>query len=126
MVVDHQYVDPSGTQLGQGGMEVLLGGLAPAMILLLPNLCKRKNLVMLALGLIVIGVVINRWNTTLSGLIAPPDWSPGVLGNIVAVSYFPSMVEIGVAIGIVSYAWLGFTLGVRYLEIYPRVGKTQE
>ena len=108
------------------GMEVLLGGLAPAMILLLPNLCKRKNLVMLALGLIVIGVVINRWNTTLSGLIAPPDWSPGVLGNIVAVSYFPSMVEIGVAIGIVSYAWLGFTLGVRYLEIYPRVGKTQE
>ena len=107
------------------GVEVLLGGLAPAMILLLPNLCKRKNLVMLALGLIVIGVVINRWNTTLSGLIAPPDWSPGVLGNIVAVSYFPSIVEIGVAIGIVSYAWLGFTLGVRYLEIYPRAGKTK-
>jgi menaquinone reductase, integral membrane subunit len=103
-------------------VEVLLGGLAPAMILLLPNLCKRKNLVMLALGLIVIGVVVNRWNTTLSGLIAPPDWSPGVLGNIVAVSYFPSIV----AIGIVSYAWLGFTLGVRYLEIYPRPGKTKE
>ena len=105
------------------GLEVLLGGLAPAMILLLPNLCKRKNLVMLALGLIVIGVVVNRWNTTLSGLIAPPDWSPGVLGNIVAASYFPSIIEIGVAIGIVSYAWLGFTLGVRYLEIYPRPGK---
>ena len=107
------------------GLEVLLGGLAPAMILLLPNLCKRKNLVMLALGLIVIGVVVNRWNTTLSGLIAPPDWSPGVLGNVVAVSYFPSIIEIGVAIGIVSYAWLGFTLGVRYLEIYPRPGKTK-
>jgi Ni/Fe-hydrogenase subunit HybB-like protein len=45
-----------------------------------------------------------------------------VLGNIVAVSYFPSLVEIGVAIGIVSYAWLGFTLGVRYLDIYPRTG----
>jgi Ni/Fe-hydrogenase subunit HybB-like protein len=107
------------------GVEVLLGGLAPAMILLLPNLCKRKSLVMLALGLIVIGVVVNRWNTTLSGLIAPPDWSPGVLGNIVAVSYFPSIVEIGVAIGIVSYAWLGFTLGVRYLEIYPRSNKAK-
>jgi hypothetical protein len=30
-----------------------------------------------------------------------------------------------VAIGIVSYALLGFTLGVRYLEIYPPRNKTQ-
>jgi menaquinone reductase, integral membrane subunit len=104
------------------GLEILLGGLAPALILLLPDLCQRKNLVMFALGSIVVGVVINRWNTTLSGLVAPPAWSPGVLGNIVAVSYFPSLVEMCVALGIVSYALLGFTLGVRYLEIYPRSG----
>jgi molybdopterin-containing oxidoreductase family membrane subunit len=107
------------------GVEVILSGLIPAIILLLPNLCQRKNLVMLALGLIVAGVVINRWNVTLSGLVAPPDWSPGVLGNIVAVSYFPSLVEIGVAMGIVAYALLGFTLGVRFLELYPRPGKPE-
>ncbi len=101
------------------GVEVLLGGLAPAIVLLTPNLCKRRGLTMLALALVVIGVIINRWNITLSGLIAPPDWSPGVLGNIVAVSYFPSLIEIGVALGIVAYALLGFTLGVRYLAIYP-------
>jgi len=100
------------------GVEILLGGALPAMILLLPALCKRKKLVMLALGLVVMGVVINRWNITLSGLVAPPDWSPGVLGNAVAHSYFPSLVEIGVATGIVAYALLGFTLGVRYLAIY--------
>jgi Ni/Fe-hydrogenase subunit HybB-like protein len=74
---------------------------------------------MFALSLVVAGVVINRWNITLSGLVAPPDWSPGVMGNLVAVSYFPSPVEIAVAIGIVAYALLGFTLGVRYLAIYP-------
>lgn len=102
------------------GIEVLLGGLAPALILLLPNLCERKNLVMLALGSIIAGVVVNRWNVTLSGLVAPPAWSPGVLGNVVAVSYSPSIIELLVALGIVSYALLGFTLGVRYLEIYPR------
>jgi molybdopterin-containing oxidoreductase family membrane subunit len=107
------------------GIEVLLGGLAPAIILLIPNLCKRKPLVMFALAMVVIGVVVNRWNITLSGLVAPPDWSPGVLGNIVAASYFPSLVEICVALGIVSYALLGFTLGVRYLEIYPPRSKTQ-
>lgn len=102
------------------GVEVILGGLAPAIILLLPNLCGRKNLVMLALGSIIAGVVINRWNVTLSGLVAPPAWSPGVLGNVIAVSYSPSIIELLVALGIVSYAFLGFTLGVRYLEIYPR------
>jgi menaquinone reductase, integral membrane subunit len=105
------------------GVEVLLGGLAPAIILLIPNLCKRKPFAMFALAMVVIGVVVNRWNITLSGLVAPPDWSPGVLGNIVAVSYFPSIVEILVALGIVSYALLGFTLGVRYLEIYPHKSK---
>ncbi len=102
------------------GIEILLGGLAPALILLLPNLCERKDLVMVALASIIGGVVINRWNVTLSGLVAPPAWSPGVLGNVIAVSYSPSIIELLVALGIVSYALLGFTLGVRYLEIYPR------
>ncbi len=100
------------------GMEIVLGGVVPALILLLPNLCKRKGLVMAALGMVVLGVVINRWNITLSGLVAPPEWSPGILGNVVAVSYFPSWIEVGVALGIVAYALLGFTLGVRYLAIY--------
>jgi molybdopterin-containing oxidoreductase family membrane subunit len=108
------------------GMEVLLGGLIPAVVLLLPNLCERKNLVMLALGSIVVGVVINRWNVTLSGLVAPPSWSPGVLGNVIAASYSPSLIEVLVALGIVSYALLGFTLGVRYLELYPRQPYHQE
>lgn len=101
------------------GLEILLGGLIPAIILLMPQLCKRKGLVMVALGLVVMGVVVNRWNITLSGLVAPPAWSPGVLGNTVAVSYFPSLIEISVALGIVAYALLGFTLGVRHLAIYP-------
>ncbi len=108
------------------GVEVLLSGLVPALILLLPNLCKRRGLVMVALSLVVAGVVLNRWNITLSGLVAPPAWSPGVLGNVVAVSYFPSMIEIGVALGIIAYALLGFTLGVRYLEIYPKGGHLPE
>jgi Ni/Fe-hydrogenase subunit HybB-like protein len=108
------------------GIEVLLGGLVPALILLLPKLCERKNLVMFALGSIVFGVVLNRWNVTLSGLVAPPAWSPGVLGNVIAVSYTPSLIEFCVVLGIVSYALLGFTLGVRYLEIYPRHGHHQD
>jgi molybdopterin-containing oxidoreductase family membrane subunit len=98
---------------------VALGGIIPAIILLTPDLCKRRPLAMFALGLVAAGVVINRWNITLSGLVAPPAWSPGVLGNVAAVSYFPSWVEMAVAAGIVAYALLGFSLGARYLGIYP-------
>lgn len=81
---------------------------------------------MVALGMVVAGVVINRWNITLSGLVAPPSWSPGILGDVVAVSYNPSLIEIGVAIGILSYALISFTLGARYLAIYPKAGQTEQ
>jgi Ni/Fe-hydrogenase subunit HybB-like protein len=101
------------------GIEIILGGVLPALILLTPSLYRNRNLVMAALALVVSGVIINRWNITLSGLVAPPHWSPGVLGNTIAVSYFPSLVEISVALGITAYFLLGFTLGVRYLAIYP-------
>ena len=83
------------------------------------RLRRDDRLLMLALGLIVAGVVVNRWNVTLSGLVAPPHWSPGVLGNVTAAAYFPSPVEIAVALGIIGYALLAFTLGARYLPLFP-------
>ena len=104
------------------GVEILLGGIVPALIMLLPGLCKRRGLVMSALAMVVLGVIVNRWNITLSGLVAPPEWSPGVLGNTVAVSYFPSLIEIGLVLGIIAYFLLSFTLGARYLSIYHPLG----
>ena len=99
--------------------EVLLAGVIPAVILLAARLRRDDRLLMMALGLIVAGVVVNRWNVTLSGLVAPPHWSPGVLGNVTAAAYFPSPVEIAVALGIIGYALLAFTLGARYLPLFP-------
>ncbi len=100
------------------GLEVFLCGLIPAFILLYQPLRRSDRAMITALGLIVFGVVINRWNVTLSGLVVPPDWSPGVLGNVVAASYFPTVIEILVALGVLAYGLLGFTLGARYLPIY--------
>ena len=100
------------------GLEILLGGLIPAIIIFVPQL--RRNIWVLIFGLTMIpmGVVVNRWNTTLSGLVVPPEWSPGVIGNVVAARYFPSVVEVMVAVGIVAYAWLGYTLGVKFLPVF--------
>jgi len=37
----------------------------------------------------------------------------------VAAAYVPSLVEIAVALGIIGYALLAYTLGVRYLPLFP-------
>lgn len=100
-------------------LEIVLGGLVPAFILLYRPSRRNDRMVMAALGLIVMGVVMNRWNVTLSGLIAPPQWSPGVIGNVVVASYLPTLPEIAVTIGIAGYALFGFSLGAKHLPIYP-------
>ena len=107
-------------------LEIVFGGLVPALILLYRPLRRNDRYVMAALGLIVMGVLVNRWNVTLSGLVAPPQWSPGVLGNLVVATYVPSIVEAAVSIGIAGYALLGFSLGIKYLPLYPGAENKEE
>ena len=101
-------------------IEIVLGGIVPALILLNANFRKNDRYTMLALGAIIAGVTVNRWNVTLSGLVAPPRWSPGVLGNLITVSYLPTWNEIIVSLGIIAYALLAFSFGIKYLPIYPK------
>lgn len=101
-------------------LEIVLGGLAPAVILLYQPLRRNDRALIAGLSLIIFGLIVNRWNVTLSGLVVPPDWSPGVLGNVVAASYFPTFIEIAVSLGILAYGLLLFTLGVRYLPLFGR------
>jgi molybdopterin-containing oxidoreductase family membrane subunit len=99
--------------------EVLFGALVPAFLLLWGRTRRNYNTLVLAAIMIVLGLVINRWNMTLSGFVIPLDYSPGVAEIFPVNHYFPSLVEWGVAIGIVSYAAMVFTLGVRFLNLYP-------
>lgn len=102
------------------GIEVVLGGLVPVIILLYQPLRRKDTALMSGLALIILGLIVNRWNVTLSGLVAPPEWSPGVLGNVIVASYFPTWVEIAVSLGILAYGLIGFTLGARFLPIFSR------
>jgi Ni/Fe-hydrogenase subunit HybB-like protein len=68
--------------------------------------------------LAVFGIVINRWNTTVTGLYIPLDYSPGILYYPEMGRYFPNLIEWGVAVGIIGYALTMLTLGVRYLPLF--------
>jgi Ni/Fe-hydrogenase subunit HybB-like protein len=99
--------------------EILLGALVPAIIFLWDRLRRIRYMLMLACALVIAGLVVYRWNMTLSGFVVPLDWSPGVADVFPVNTYEPALIEWGVAIGIVAYSWLAFSLGVRFLNLYP-------
>lgn len=101
-------------------IEIVVGALIPAIILLSPPLRRQDSFIVVAALLAVIGIVTNRWNVTLSGLIVPLDWSPGVANLFPAQKYIPSLTEWGVAVGVVGYALTMFTLGLRFLPLFPK------
>jgi len=96
--------------------EILLGAVIPLIILLNNRLRSNRLIRALALLLVVGGVVAYRWDTTLVGQLivqTPMAASSAPLFT----SYFPSMVEIAVGMGIVSFGLLAFSLGVKYLKV---------
>jgi molybdopterin-containing oxidoreductase family membrane subunit len=99
--------------------EVIFGALVPAIFMLWQRLRRNPYALVLAALMIIAGLVLNRWNMTLSGFTVPLDWSPGVRDVFPLNNYQPALVEWGVALLIVAYSWLGFTLGLRYLNLYP-------
>ncbi|MBK9747723.1 MAG: polysulfide reductase NrfD [Chloroflexi bacterium] len=100
-------------------VEVLFGALIPAILLLAPRFRQRDIWIIAAAALATLGTVVNRWNVTLSGLILPLDWTPGSAELFAAHGYFPSPVEWGVAVGVLGYALLMFSLGLRFLPLLP-------
>lgn len=99
-------------------VEVLLGGIVPVIIFFWPRLRNNDYLLMLGSALAVVGVVMLRWNTTMSGLLVPIDWSPGVANLFSSNYYGPTLPEVGAFVGVLAYALLGLTLALRYLPIF--------
>lgn len=98
--------------------EVLFGAFIPAVILLWDRLRRNPRNVMVACFMIIVGLVINRWNMTLSGFVVPLDWLPGE-GTLPPNTYAPNLVEYLVSAGIVAYSWLVYSLAVRFINLYP-------
>jgi Ni/Fe-hydrogenase subunit HybB-like protein len=100
--------------------EILMGIFIPALMFLVPRYNRRPvNLVFGAL-LAVMGIIINRWNTTVSGLFVPLSYSPGVLYQGQAGRYLPALPEWGVAVGIIGYGLTMLTLGVLFLPLFSK------
>lgn len=100
-------------------IEIVVGALVPAIILLTPRLRRQDIWLVVAAILAIAGIVVNRWNVTLSGLVVPMDWTPGAAELFPVREYVPALTEWGVAIGVVGYALMMFTLGLRFIPLFP-------
>ena len=98
------------------GLEIVLGMLLPAIILLVPQLRRVPRLRLLALGLIVVGVIAFRWNTNLVGQLVVFGTVPGS-DMPLFTHYTPSLIEIMTGVGVIAYGLLAITFGVRYLNV---------
>ena len=127
VLAQHYTYDPGRTEgmaLLTGGplsfnfwvLEMVLGALVPAVMLLHPRTRQHQFWRMTALALVVIGVVAFRWDTNISGLLVVMPYLPGQQA-IAYASYSPSWIEIVTGLGIIAYGALAFSLGVRYLGV---------
>lgn len=98
--------------------EVLVGIAIPAVLFLVPRF--NKNPALLALGGVcaIFGIIINRWDVTVSGLFVPLSFSPGTQYVLPPGNYFPNLTEWSIALGIIGYALAMLTLGVKYLPLF--------
>jgi len=85
-----------------------------------PYFNRRPPFLVLGAMMATVGVIVNRWNVTVSGLTVPLSYSPGTLYTSPAGSYFPSLTEWGVALGVIGYALLMLTLGVLFLPLFSK------
>jgi molybdopterin-containing oxidoreductase family membrane subunit len=100
--------------------EIILGVFLPAILFLAPRFNRRPVFLVIGAGFAVLGILVNRWNVTVGGLFVPLSYSPGTLYQLPPGKYFPALPEWGIAIGIVGYALIMLTLGVKFLPLFTK------
>jgi formate dehydrogenase iron-sulfur subunit len=102
-------------------VEILLGGLVPLVLLSRKTLRDRPDLLLWASLLAVLGVVYNRANVVLFGMTFR-----GRMPWVAPHSYWPSIFEWGISIGLIAATIFLFGLGARFFPVLskPEAGKS--
>jgi len=93
--------------------EIVLFGMVPALILLVPRLRARRAWLVSAAAMACFGVALNRFVMTVQTLAVP------TLSFDQFVSYFPSWQETGTFLAVVAYGVLVYSFSFRYLRLFP-------
>lgn len=93
-------------------VQLGLGMLVPATILLTPRLRARAGAVAVAAGLVLLGVVGVRFNIVI------PPFIPGIMDGLPDGYYTPNALEWAVSIGFIAGGALAYSLASTFLPIH--------
>ncbi len=94
--------------------EIVVCGLLPALILLVPRWRARTPLLVSAAALACCGVALNRFVMTIQTLALP------TLSFDRFLSYYPSWQETGTFLAVAAYGVLVYSFSFRYLRLFPQ------
>ena len=93
--------------------EIVIFGLAPALILLMPALRRRRGWLVSAAAMACLGVALNRFVMTVQTLALP------TLSFDKFLWYTPSWQETGTFLAVVAYGVLVYSFSFRYFRLFP-------
>ncbi len=88
--------------------ELIVGVVAPAILLALKRVRQHPTGLFLSALLIVLGVVLNRLNVSITGM----ERSSGQ-------TYVPAFTEVAITLSVVGVGFLVFALAVKFLPVFP-------
>jgi molybdopterin-containing oxidoreductase family membrane subunit len=101
------------------GVEIVLLGLVPAVILSRKSLRARTGWLVTGATLACLGVALNRFVQTIQTQALP------TLPTDRLLVYWPSWQEIGVGVGVIAYGVILYSLSYRYLPLFPQERELQ-
>jgi formate dehydrogenase iron-sulfur subunit len=96
-------------------LEIVLGGLVPLVLLSRPRFRDRPDVLLAGALLAVLGVVYNRCNVVLFAMTLL-----GRMPGVAPQSYWPSLVEWGVSLGLIAATIFLFGLGARLFPVLSK------
>ena len=94
--------------------EIIVCGVVPAIILMTPRYRENEQLLIVGCLLNCAGIVLNRFAFTVVTLAVP------VMPFDRFWSYLPTWQEWGIALALLGYGFLVFSLSYRYLPVFPK------
>lgn len=94
--------------------EIVVFGIVPAIILLIPKARQNQGWLLAGCLMNCTGIVLNRFVFTIVTLAVP------VMPFERFVSYLPTWQEWGIALAVIGYGFLLFSLSYRYLPVFPK------
>ena len=103
-----KYIFAGTTESWLFNLEILGGFVLPMIMFASRRVRESKSGLFISALLVVLGVILNRLNVSITGMAAS-----------YTATYFPSWMEVSVSIFIVAIGFISFAIAVRFFEIFP-------